>query len=58
MSENQGGKVVYTGLLACFVPLKVLLKTGQSVLKKGQQALIFALFCVDAQVSITNLIIN
>ena len=46
------------GLLECFVPLKVLLKTGQSVLKKGQQALIFALFCVDAQVSITNLIIN
>ena len=42
------------GLLECFVPLKVLLKTGQSVLKKGQQAIIVALFCVDAQVSIIN----
>ena len=47
-----------TGLLACFVPLNVLLKRGQSVLKKGQQAIIVALFCVDAQVSVTNLIMN
>ena len=45
---NATNSVEIAGLLACFVPLKVLLKTGQSVLKKGQQAIIDALFCVDA----------